>query len=54
MLAPPTNIHDSFFRQVMSESQIAGTFLRKHLPSQLVELFTTDPPEHTARYLCRP
>jgi Putative transposase, YhgA-like len=45
MPGQPTNIHDAFFRGIMSESEIAGTFLREHLPPQIVDLLTTDPPE---------
>jgi len=39
------NIHDAFFKQVLSDQQTAGTFLREHLPSEVTGLFTCDPPE---------
>jgi predicted transposase YdaD len=39
------NHHDAFFKKVMSEPHLAGTFLREHLPPDLVELLTLESPE---------
>lgn len=39
------NHHDAFFKKVMSEPLLAGTFLREHLPPDLVELLTLESPE---------
>jgi Putative transposase, YhgA-like len=39
------NHHDAFFKKVMSEPHLAGTFLREHLPPELVELLTLECPE---------
>jgi len=40
-----TNIHDSFFKRVLCDPHTADTFLREHLPSQVIELLTSDLPE---------
>jgi predicted transposase/invertase (TIGR01784 family) len=39
------NHHDAFFKKVMSEPLLAGTFLREHLPPDLVELLTLESPQ---------
>lgn len=39
------NIHDSFFKNVLGNQQAANTFLREHLPPDVLELLTSDPPE---------
>src|SRR5580700_2453651 len=38
------NIHDSFFKQVLSDSKLADTFLREHLPADVVGLLGPEPP----------
>src|ERR1700744_1710705 len=45
MLAPQTNIHDAFFKQIMSEQGIADTLLREHLPREIANLLTAEPPD---------
>ena len=40
-----TNIHDSFFKDVLSDRQAAGIFLREHLPREVADLLTPDLPE---------
>jgi predicted transposase YdaD len=44
---PPAQIpiHDSFFKCFMSRPQLAGTFLREHLPSPIAMLLSPEPPE---------
>ncbi len=32
------NIHDAFFKQVLSDPKLASTFLREHLPPEVAEL----------------
>jgi predicted transposase YdaD len=39
------NIHDAYFKQVLGNPQAADTFLREHLPPDVIELLTSDPPE---------
>ena len=39
------NIHDGFFKRVMSDSRNAGMFMREHLPREVVELLGGEPPE---------
>jgi predicted transposase/invertase (TIGR01784 family) len=39
------NIHDAFFRQALSDPELAATFLREHLPTELAELLGPEPPE---------
>jgi predicted transposase YdaD len=39
------NIHDSFFKQVLSDPSLAGTFLREHLPPEVADLLGPEPPE---------
>ena len=39
------NIHDAFFKQVLSDHTLAGLFLREHLPPEVVELLEPQPPE---------
>ena len=39
------NIHDAFFKQVLSDPKLADTFLREHLPADVVGLFGPEPPE---------
>jgi hypothetical protein len=45
MSSQVANIHDAFFKQVLSDQQAAGTFLREHLPPEVTGLLTCDPPE---------
>jgi predicted transposase YdaD len=45
MSSQVANIHDAFFKQVLSDQQAAGTFLREHLPSEVTGLLTCDLPE---------
>jgi predicted transposase YdaD len=42
------NIHDSFFKQTLSDPQLAGTFLREHLPPDVAGLLGNEPPEQVA------
>jgi predicted transposase/invertase (TIGR01784 family) len=44
-MSKPINIHDSFFKDVLSDRQYAGIFLREHLPREVVDLFAPEPPE---------
>jgi len=39
------NIHDSFFKNVLSDRQAADIFLRKHLPHEVVDLLAPGLPE---------
>ena len=39
------NIHDAFFKQVLSDPTLADTFLREHLPADIVGLLGPEPPE---------
>ena len=39
------NIHDAFFKRVLGDQEAADTFLREHLPPEMIELLTPDPPE---------
>src|ERR1700738_4364383 len=39
------NIHDAFFKQVLSDPKLADTFLREHLPADVVDLLGPEPPE---------
>jgi predicted transposase YdaD len=39
------NVHDAFFKRVLSDPRVADTFLREHLPPEVLELLTCDPPE---------
>lgn len=45
MSHPIANHHDAFFKKVLSEPFLAETFLREHLPSELLELLTLDCPQ---------
>jgi len=45
MSAQLQNIHDAFFKQVLSQPDLAGTFLRERLPPELAELLGPEPPE---------
>lgn len=40
-----SNIHDGFFKQSLGDPELAGTFLREHLPPDVVELLGPEPPE---------
>jgi predicted transposase/invertase (TIGR01784 family) len=42
------NIHDSFFKQALSDPELAGTFLREHLPPEVVDLLSPGVPETVA------
>jgi predicted transposase YdaD len=39
------NIHDAFFKRVLGDREAADRFLREHLPPEVIELITSDPPE---------
>ena len=39
------NVHDAFFKQVLSDPRLAGTFLREHLPSDVADLLGPEFPE---------
>ena len=43
-----SNIHDAFFKQILSDSELANTFLREHLPSGVTGLLGPEPPEIVA------
>src|ERR1700722_18925594 len=45
MSTPIANPHDAFFRQFMSKPELAGTFLREHLPPQVAQLLAPELPE---------
>jgi hypothetical protein len=40
-----SNCHDAFFKRVLGEPELAGTFLREHLPADVAELLGPEPPE---------
>ena len=40
-----TSVHDAFFKHVLSDPQLAGTFLREHLPRDVVDLLGPELPE---------
>ena len=40
-----TNIHDAFFKRVLSDPSLASTFLREHLPPELADLLGPQTPE---------
>ena len=44
-MSKPTNIHDAFFKNVLSDRKAAGIFLREHLPQAVVDLLAPDLPE---------
>lgn len=44
MLKTPAHLHDTFFKNFMSEPKVAGKFLREHLPAEVAALFTEEPP----------
>jgi predicted transposase YdaD len=39
------NVHDAFFKQVLSDPMLAGAFLREHLPPDVASLLSTELPE---------
>lgn len=39
------NSHDPFFKQALSDPELAGTFLREHLPAEVAELLGPEPLE---------
>jgi predicted transposase/invertase (TIGR01784 family) len=39
------NVHDVFFKQVLSDPKLASTFLREHLPANVAALLGPEPPE---------
>src|SRR3569833_4389111 len=45
MSKPPANVHDAFFRQALADPRLAATYLREHLPSDVAELLSQEPPE---------
>ena len=44
-MSKPTNIHDAFFKNVLSDREAAGIFLREHLPREVVDLLAPGLPE---------
>jgi len=44
-MSKPTNIHDAFFKSVLSDREAAGIFLREHLPREVVDLLAPELPE---------
>src|SRR3954465_5631430 len=44
-MSKPTNIHDSFFKNVLSDREAAGIFLREHLPREVADLLAPKLPE---------
>jgi predicted transposase YdaD len=40
-----TNIHDVFFKKALSDPELAGAFLREHLPGDVASLLGSEPPE---------
>lgn len=40
-----SNVHDAFFKQVLSDPELAGTFLREHLPPEVARLLGPEAPE---------
>jgi predicted transposase/invertase (TIGR01784 family) len=40
-----TNLHDAFFKQVLGDPELAGIFLREHLPAEVVEQLGPEMPE---------
>jgi len=38
------NVHDAFFKQILSDSKLADTFLRENLPADVVGLLGPEPP----------
>ena len=49
MSAQVPNIHDSFFKQVLSDPELAGTFLREHLPPEVMSLLGPEAPQPVPR-----
>lgn len=45
MSAQLPNIHDAFFKQALSDPELAGRFIREHLPPPVVEQLGPEPPE---------
>ncbi len=39
------NVHDTFFKQVLSDPELAGLFLREHLPREVTSLFGPEAPQ---------
>jgi hypothetical protein len=46
-----TNVHDAFFKQVLGDPELAGQFLREHLPPGISQLLGPDSPEPLRPYL---
>jgi predicted transposase/invertase (TIGR01784 family) len=44
-MSKPTNIHDAFFKNVMSDRRAADIFLREHLPREVVNLLAPELPD---------
>ena len=45
MASQLANVHDAFFKQVLSDPVLAGLFLREHLPSEVADLLGPEVPE---------
>lgn len=45
MSQPTANVHDAFFKQIMTDPQTAGRFLRERLPAEVAALLADNPPE---------
>lgn len=48
MSTPIGNCHDVYFKRVLGEPALAGTFLREHLPAAVAELLGPERPEPVA------
>src|SRR5579884_3133489 len=44
-MSTPANIHDGFFKKLLSDRQAADLFLREHLPEDVVDLFAPQLPK---------
>jgi predicted transposase/invertase (TIGR01784 family) len=45
MSNPLASVHDAFFKQALSDPNLAGAFLREHLPPDVALLLGPEPPE---------
>jgi hypothetical protein len=42
---PLANVHDAFFKQILSDPRLAATFLREHLPTEVAALLGPELPD---------
>jgi len=40
-----TNVHDAFFKSAIADPHLAGALLREHLPPEVADQLSADPPE---------